>query len=736
MRSVQFFVFAAAASLVALKAHGQNVTTLTQAGYTGLGITPNAHLIGWGRATVTYDNQIPGLIHDPTGHNFVIGFGLLPNFEIAGRLATNSLNCNGFAQVNCGTRDLSASGKLGIGLDAGNRFRIAAGVTDVGGAATNFRSHYGVVTYNEGPWEASAGLARRSAVRPSVSESPLHGPFAAAAWQPLPWVRGQIEYADGNAWAGVRLFAPREWLPEGWDAYLGGNLRLNDNNLTRRSWVTAGVSIPLYKVPNLPGSGPKAPLPVLAGSQLPQPTYEARTLAPTAQAPIPGTAPADVTVAASPTPTPVTDADLQALAAALYAKGLQDIWVGRMPDASIAVRANNAVYNWNSVDALGIALGAVARTLGDRKVGYRLVLTQRQIPLVAVTGQTDCLRQWINSPKPECAGGQLSTPGTGALDPLHSGAEWIVSKTRPSWQTARVSIGPVLRTSIGTELGALDFSLGVNVGVQLPLWQGASVEWRRNVPLANTSDYEKAGVFGPWRVRAETERLAFVQTMRVPLERWLAPGNDAKALRWGLAGVTVQATAGRVGSTFDGAGAALRWEPGDGRHRVGGEIGYFHNSRYGSEPNAGPRNAQPLLASYRYTVAPTRTYLEATAGQFFYNDRGFQLGLKQWFSDVAVAVYYRRSQATDRPTRQFGGVEISIPIGPRRDVSLGRHIQVTGTPRFALGKETLIRDVNNAVRPGFGLLPPTPRIEETFNSDRAGLIYFEDNLRRIRDAAR
>ncbi len=761
MRSAQIIFLVAALAVAPSLVQGQT-TTLTQAGYTGLGITPNAHLLGWGRTEFTYDNQLPGVVSDPTGHNFVVGFGLLPNLEVAGRLATNSLNRNCFTE-GCGVRDLSASGKLGIGLDAAHRFSIAAGAADIGGKATNFRTYYGVLTFNQGPYEASAGLARRSGVRSGGPRSPLDGPFAAAAWQPLPWVRGQVEYTGGNAWAGVRLFAPSQWLPEGWQAYAGANLRLNDNNLTRRSWLTAGLSIPLYKVPDLPGTGPKAPLPALTGAQLPQPSYEARVLpapaapeasatatAPVAAAPaLPATpllplaaaAPAaptatapPVTTAAAPT-VQVTDGRLHELASALQAKGLEDISVGRMPDGTLAVRANNASYNWNFADALGAALGAVARTLGDTKAGYRLVLTQRQIPLVAVTGQTDCLRQWINNDAKACAGGQLSTPGTGALEALHEGAAWIVRNQQPSTHTLRVALSPVLRTNIGTELGALDFSAGVNVGLQLPLWDGASVEWRRNVPLANTSDYAPSGAFGFRRIRNETERFALVQTVRVPLERWLAPGNDVQALRWGLAGLTAQATVGRIGSTFDGVDGALRWEPGEGRHRVSGEAGYFRNSRFG-EFNAGPAHATPLLASYRYSVIPTRTYLEATGGQFMNNDRGFQLGLRQWFSDVAVAAYYRRTRFSGDSTRQFIGVEISVPIGPRRDMTPTHHVQVTGTPRFTHDVETLVRDKNNAVRTGFGVIPPTPSLDATFNSDRAGLVYFEDNIPRIRDAAR
>ena len=736
MRHPKFTLIAAVVALFAPGVQAQ-ITTLTQAGYTGLGITPNAHLVDWGRMAATYDRQLPGLVRDPTGHNLVLGFGLLPNLEVVGRLATNSIHRNCFTD-GCGTRDLSASGKLAIGLDTANRFHIAVGATDVGGAATNFRTYYGVLTYNDGPFEASAGLARRSAARLDAM-APLHGPFAAAAWQPLPWVRGQVEYADGNAWAGVRLFAPKEWMPEGWTAYVGSNHRLNDNNLTRRAWLTAGLSIPLYKVPALPGSGPKAPAPALSGAQRPLPVYEARTLPPGASSEPPAPdAPTPARPAAVPPPA-VTDADLDKLAAALEAKGLEDISVGRMADGSVAVRANNGAYTWNSVDALGVALGAVARTLADSKAAYRLILTQRQTPLVAVTGQADCLRDWIANEQAACAAGQLSTPGTGALEPLHDGAAWVVRNRQPAWQRLRVTVSPVLRTSIGTEFGALDYSAGVNVGLQLPLWAGASAEWRRNVPLARSSDYDTGGIFGTWRVRRETERLALTQTLRLPVERWLAPGDDVKTKRWGLAAVTAQGSVGRFGGSFDGVHGAARWEPGEGRHRVSAEAGYFRNDRFGSGlPNVGPRNPKPLLASYRYNVTPTRTYLEATAGQFLHNDRGFQIGLRQWFSDVAVNLFYRRTSFEGAPNRQFAGLEVSVPIGPRRDATFGRHLQVGGTPRFAHAKETLVRDPedNNAVRPGFGLLPATPSLEATFNSDRAGLVYFEDNIRRIRNAAR
>jgi hypothetical protein len=153
-------------------------------------------------------------------------------------------------------------------------------------------------------------------------------------------------------------------------------------------------------------------------------------------------------------------------------------------------------------------------------------------------------------------------------------------------------------------------------------------------------------------------------------------------------------------------------------------------------PKAGPKTATPILGSYRYNVTATRTYLEATAGRFMFNDLGFQFGLRQWFSDFSVALTYRRSRFDNR-SAQFAGIELSVPIGLRKDMNPTDHFQVTGTPRFSHTFETVVRDpAGNPLRSGFGIQPPTPTLDATFNSDRASLLYFEDNIRRIRDAAR
>jgi hypothetical protein len=430
----------------------------------------------------------------------------------------------------------------------------------------------------------------------------------------------------------------------------------------------------------------------------------------------------------------VSDAELETLARNLQSRGLEDIWVGRMPDASVAIRANNATYNWNTVDALGAALGATARSLGAQRAVYRLVLTQRQVPIVAVTGQADCLRQWIEQPASTCAGGELSTPGTLSLDALQDGASWVVRGLQPSWNTVRVQLTPVLRTNVGTEVGALDYSAGVNVGFSQPLWAGATADWRVQGEVAHSDDYGSGGVFERRRVLPGTERLAFTQTFQLPVNRWLRGANEAQVRNRGLASVAAQGTIGRIGHHFDGVYGALRWEPGQGGHRVTAQGGWFHNSKFGLVPGE-PRNASPLLLSYRYDVTATRTYLEATAGRFMNNDDGVQLGMRQWFGDVAVQVFARRTKFSGTGARTIAGLELSVPIGPRRDMQPSG-VQVTGTPRFSHAIETVVGSSTNPVVIGHGVLPPAPSIDAVYNSDRASLLYFEDNIVRLRDAAR
>lgn len=775
-------VLAAALALLGLAgaaavppAHAQIAPSLNASGATGLSVTPTAQLLPWGSASLGYDNEVVGgpitNRYGTSGHNLVAGFGLLPNLEISGRIASSKFNTNCYTS-NCGTRDLSFNFKAGAPLDRDNRWHVAAGATDVGGETGFFRSMYGVLTYTPiDPLDLTVGYARRGTAA-NVS-TPLTGPFASAAYRPLSWLQAHVEYVDSQAWAGARVYAPSEWLPAGWSAHVGANVRLRGDERTARSWVSVGLNVPLYKVPEsrsraavstvttttttatvFPAAPAPAPndrkafsqnglpvsdVPLQADLSLPNPgprppASALLSVAPTASAETVARVAASTAASAPLPPAPVTDEQLVALGEALRAKGFEDIRVGRAPDGSVAVRVNNASYNVNTADGLGVALGLIARNLAAQRAGYRLVLMQRQLDIVGVTGQADCLAQWIALGPAHCTAGQLFTPGTTAIGALLADARWVVDGRSPSWATPRIILQPVLRSTVATEYGVFDHSLALRAMLQQPLWSGAWAEVAGNTPIHDSDDFHKGQVFGNSRFVSQTDRYMVHQMFRLPVEHLFGKDNAETAALWGANALTGHVAAGRIDANYRGTYGEVRWEPGEGNHRLQAEAGRFERIQF-YDANL-PIHSRTALASYRYAYTPTRTYAEVTAGQFLYNDRGVRFGIKQWFDDVAITLYVRRTKFEwAAASRTSAGIELSIPLTPRKDMSPTYPVQVTGNPRWSYGIETVIREGSNVLSTNQGVGANVSMLDRTFNFDRAGLTYFEDNMPRIRSAA-
>jgi len=714
-------------------------SALSAGGFTGWSVTPTAKVQSWGTVSLAYDNEVVGgpvtQQYGTSGHNLVVGFGLLPHLEVSGRIASSTLNTNCFT-VGCGIRDLSFNAKAGLALDRDGLWQVAAGATDLGGQTGNFSSLYGVVTYSPDPLDLSLGYARRTNTALNLSTSPLNGMFGSVGYRSFSWLQTHVEYADGKVWTGARLFAPADWVPEGWTAYIGVNARLRrGDDRTARSWLSTGVTIPLYKVSQVRANS-AAVSERASGAPTANTSYQEVPLTAASQAlAYPLAAPA---IPSEPVKSvnPVTDDQLRALAEALKLKGFEDISVGRAADGSVAIRVNNASYNVNTLDGLGAALGAVARHLSAQRAGYRLVLTQRQIAVVAMTGQADCLADWIDLAPFRCTAGDLLTPGTTALDGLLAGAVWTVGGMAPSWKTPRLILQPGLRSAIATEYGVFDYSLALRATLQQPLWAGAWADVSGTAPLNDSQNFKSGRAYGSQRYTSQMDQYMVHLVVRVPVEKLLGEaGNNKSVTALGAAAVTAHVAVGQIDANYRGAYGEMRWEPVEGLHRINFQGGRF--DRIQDDYSDLPTKSRLALASYRYAFMPLHTYVELTAGQFLHNDRGAKFEIKQWFDDVSVALYVRRSKFDFASTaRTSAGIEVSIPLTPRRDMSPSNPIQVTGTSQWTHSIETLVRSPSNYVNWNQGVIPNISVLDRTFNSDRSSSTYFEENMQRIRSAAR
>ena len=136
---------------------------LSPNGYSGLGLVPSANTLQGGTAVLAHDPTVPGA-PITTGYNTQIGFGLMDNLELVGRLATNNQKCNFYQDGACplnSYRDFSSSMKWSLPIHwlKEQNAAVAVGATDFGGAATFFRSYYMVGTKSFDQFDVSLGLS-------------------------------------------------------------------------------------------------------------------------------------------------------------------------------------------------------------------------------------------------------------------------------------------------------------------------------------------------------------------------------------------------------------------------------------------------------------------------------------------------------------------------------------------------------------------------------------------------
>ena len=126
----------------------------------GLSLTPTAQ-IDSGAMTSQFQNRVIGTGRYD-GINLTNVFGLSEFLEVGGRIAANTTTVNLYTGDG-GNRDLSASVKVQLNPLLGyvsSPLKVSFGASDVGGAATLFRSYYGVASYSGKSWGASAGYAK------------------------------------------------------------------------------------------------------------------------------------------------------------------------------------------------------------------------------------------------------------------------------------------------------------------------------------------------------------------------------------------------------------------------------------------------------------------------------------------------------------------------------------------------------------------------------------------------
>jgi hypothetical protein len=391
---------------------------------------------------------------------------------------------------------------------------------------------------------------------------------------------------------------------------------------------------------------------------------------------------------------------------ALVRQGFHNPGIGKTAAGAVLLRLDNTAFAWNAVDAAGVALGVVAATYGQQTQPFVVQITQRGIPMLQLTGDAACARRWLQG-EGSCADLKLESLLTRkAEEPAPEG--WEAPQT--------------MRFRPELTLSAVDIDVGLNVNLTVPLWQGATWEINRTEPLGlNTKDFrEPFGYFYGSRVQSQLTRRMFHQIVSVPQIQTQLRGSIGTAF-----------------GNWQGTQLETQTLSANGRHRLSLQAGRFETESLlpFSTVTAPPRNYE--LATYRYaypTAQPMMT--ELITGRFWAGDKGSMLVHRFWHGDTTVIVYFRRTKANDfSPNESFAGLQISLPLTPRRNRGAS-HFALQGGVPFSYAIETRMGEAANYLNTGgLGQIPRAGEfLQQTFNRDRTSASYLEGQIWRLKNA--
>lgn len=708
------------------------VAATSSSGLTGLTHIPSADVLDDGDVEVRADSFVnrDKAPRYNRGYNTGMAIGFLPGFEISGRLADFE-GPNGRFVVRL--RDLSVNGKWRLPLPDGMGLpRIALGATDQGGAASHFKSTFGVATHTMGPLDLTLGYGR--------GPDQLKGWFGGVQLTtPVEGLSALAEHDSRDKYLGLRYVSPWEALG---DARLIGTLsrsfgaRDSLGTPANRTLVGFSLHIPLGRGSSSAGThlrrgygsatgdnmwssfsgqsvqmatavatGPAVvhwqaadgtltvmPLPKASETQFVG-LEKQLTEAPNTSQPTLTTSRVATPLGSEPANGNDHQAALRVAHAQLKAAGLDHVQVGTrraradttrpydMTPTWVA-RLESALYTRNDADAVGVALGVLAKASAGVPVDELvLVLERAGQGIYQVRVNRDA---WLNYLDGDDVNGVRNTlqvtpgpgPGTGEDE-----VNWLSAPVERQ-DKVRLSVGLRYTAYYATEVGVYDYSIAPAVTAHVPLWTGAELSATRVLPPLESHNFDRGFVFSGAGIRSGLSQAALNQSW------WLGSHilNVSSVGRyfydqWGVQHESV---------------AFLPWNADTLRLR-------FTKTRRasGETANAAAADKESAQLTYRWQLPSLQGYTELHWNRYISGDTGPSVDFRRFFGDFQFGLTLR-SSARDK----FAGLTVELPLLPGRGWSSGAGFSVSSERVAQTGVLSRVGNTHNSVAADAAVLTP------------------------------
>jgi hypothetical protein len=675
--------------LPAIASADQEVSTSFQ-GYSGLINTPTAELFDSGKLYFQYSNlskfdgssQFDGPYFSSA--NFHFGIGLWDFVEISAR------NFAGHQGFNGGS-DLSSNIKIGVPFIPKDWLKLAFGIQDIGGA--------GAASFNDAKYiVASRNVFQNINLSLGMGQSEssigrLDGIFGGIAWQANDWAKISLEYDAADTNLGLHFSSPQQWFTNGTKLTANVLAYSSSEQLRDEFYYGVGLTMPL-----------ESPATKYNTNQ-PKTNNSLRYW---------GQSHIDST------------GSLEKVKSKLVKEGFESIKVGRTDHNTAYIELENHIYNRNQLDGLGVALGFISTGLDKEYTNFMLVIKEREVPIVEVTGSLADYREFLNDQQPLKI--KISTDTFSSQKNVQLADK---NNANDSWLKPRFTFWPSLVSAVGTEYGMYDVSLALVSHLELPLWPGGALSALHMTQLTETQDFKDGHYFADWKQKTGLQEYSLHQTFALP---------------YNIKNMTF---AGRYRESYNFIANEIRWQNGDGSHRVNLLTAKYENQEtVQRKPYQGcnilfpacwpPKESaerEVMIGMYRYYSTRFDASAEIRVGQYWQQDKGVIVKLERMFGDVTINLNYKNTKVDNQEANQFVGLGFSIPLTPRKDHS-NKYVQVRGIPKWNYTINTLVGTNVNVLTPGSGDSARMFYNLDNFyyNLDRLGTAYIYNHANRLKQA--
>ena len=670
--------------------------TSSMQGYTGIINTPNAQVMNEGDITFHYNNQFDNHLSEydynaiNSGEdNYIFGVGLFPYFEIQGRLS----EAPGYH------RDLSANVKFQLPFKHKYLPNIAIGVQDLGGDASHYNNTYIVLDKELWFLRASLGYGRSSNDNENLIR--MDGLFGGVEIKTFDWLYLLAEDDSREKHIGVRLEMPYDWssLFKA-NALISANV---ENNYDTS--IAFNLTFPLYE---------KKSSQYYALNENVSNIQTEATVA--QQAVVVNTSKQITKDAGIHISNKHTSMDMDEIEKKLVNIGLENIEIATK-DTQLYISYENNVFLHNELDALGVVMGLLVQA----PLSYDTFVIEpkkSKTVITSIRGDLNAARAYYEDQNTDSHHKLSKSLSMGS--PLKDTDIGLKSNlANDSFLRPRLEISPIIKTFVGTDIAAFDYMLWLRGNLYMNLYKGIDFSIVGDLALSHSDNLDPDnGVF----------RYAYNDSH---IESVMLHNTD------NILGSLNTLSLGIFEENF--AGAMDQWIYNYENHTFKIKLGYFEQFQDGNpyqEYYEGKIEKRELyLAKYSYLFEEYDLLGEVRAGQYWNQDRGFDVNAKRYFGDVAVSLVYKYNENNNgffsEQTNHYVGIGIELPLTPKH-TPIYKYGQIKGTNAFSYTQSTTIKrdDGTNTIVSGGGLDPKVAFESENYflNRNRLQLGYVQEHL--------